>query len=743
MPKVIAQATYVDREPYGHLGYSTVLVPLPKHHLNSRSMQPRRVPQGVAVIPSAIGSISCARARPTLPTGLSVRVPDISCSSPNCFAFPMSAEEPPKPLLHRQKCLSLRGRTADDVMVTVLVYLGHYLDAARILAISLSRAYEAAQASFNAIDALPSLYDADGEPYSEHSEAPSSVGIARGPSHVTASSLSEYTRTLSTRARLTKSLLEALRSSTTSLPSQAQPIPLGNLDHPTAVELVFREALSAHIEVGAEFGTDPMKHFRKRRRRMDTPPSDVRLCRPARAAGPLLNPTHVGRMGITRVACVSAAAWLVSVCGLISLLAYLSFSFVAAKQYPAVSLTFTREERLRLPIITVCPSFSNAPLFPRGSSVQVKGLPPLVTISEVHLPVPPLSQIRINKYPRSLDNVEEVILGGGLRGPKSCEHNLTPQVLNSMQPALSSSMSGGSCTSCLRFGLLKPVHLESGKRHKVILNVAVNRLWSACQHDDPGGNSYFDDSVITWFIAIIASNLGTMLKKKYLTDPTLALAGAHGINLNNVSKQRAEFLFRPNSSDAQAGRDFFCNTLFASGLFYPGGSHSLPDIRYAWNSSAKFWSRGHGSAGPYWNVGETKAQDCTSVDTCPASADSVSNVHALRIYADDVSTLTADTYANSSTYLHMSDNNFNVDIAMRRKTHKTSVSVQAAVVTSHLIRHHLGQEYPFDVSSFVLYFDRFLTENVGETTVYAPWQFFLDVLNSVSLFTGLSFYTVS
>jgi hypothetical protein len=145
-----------------------------------------------------------------------------------------------------------------------------------------------------------------------------------------------------------------------------------------------------------------------------------------------------------------------------------------------------------------------------------------------------------------------------------------------------------------------------------------------------------------------------------------------------------------------------------------------------------------------WDVGESKARDCSADNTCPVVDDSVSNVHAFRIFAEDVSTQTADTYSNASTFLHMSDISSNVVIAIRRKLHRSrAVPVEAAVVTSHLTSHYMGQEYPFSVSSFEFCFDCFLTENIGEATVYTSWQFFLDIINSVSLFTGLSFYTVS
>jgi hypothetical protein len=229
--------------------------------------------------------------------------------------------------------------------------------------------------------------------------------------------------------------------------------------------------------------------------------------------------------------------WMSSLCGLISLLTYLSVRFVTAKQFPSINLTFTREKQLRLPIITVCPSFLDATLFPRGATALGKGLPPLVTVSEVHLPVPSSSQMRVIKYPQSLSNVEEVILGGGLRSPKSCAQNLSPNTLNRMQSVVSTSSSGGPCSSCLRFGLLEPVNLKPGRRQKVILNAAVNRLWTACQHDDPSGSSHFDDNVITWFIEVVASGLNKLREMKYLTDPESAL---------------------PRE---EAGRDFICNTL--------------------------------------------------------------------------------------------------------------------------------------------------------------------------------------
>jgi hypothetical protein len=304
--------------------------------------------------------------------------------------------------------------------------------------------------------------------------------------------------------------------------------------------------------------------------------------------------------------------------------------------------------------------------------------------------------------------------------------------------------------------LLEPAHLKHGRRQKVILNVAVSRLWTACHHDDPGGSSYFDDNVITWFIAVVASGLNTLREMKYLTDPESALPRDRKINLEKALKQNATILLQPlATSDAQAGRDFCSNTVFGSGLFYPSGSPQLPNIRYAWNSSVKYWTRVQGSIGPHWDVVESKARDCShqpldtccqhfADNTCPEVDDSVSNVHALCIYADDVSTLIADTYSNASAFLHMSDISSNVVIAICRILHRSrAVSVEAAVVISHLTRRYMGQEYPFSVSSLEFYFDRFLTENIGDATVYTSWEFFLDIIYSVSLFTGLSFYTVS
>jgi hypothetical protein len=240
--------------------------------------------------------------------------------------------------------------------------------------------------------------------------APSSPRVTHDPSHLSTTHLEEYPRLLSTCARLTESLVEPLRFSTSSLPSSSSLISVGDAAGPTPVELVFLEALAADAQVGAEFGPNPVKHFCKKQGRFSVPQPGMRRHPRARTAGPLLDPTHVGRMGISRAACVSTAAWLLSLYGLISLLTYLSFTVVTAKQFPSISLTFTREKQLRLPINTVCPSFSDATLFPRGATALGKGLPPLVTLSEVHFPVSSSSQMRVIKYTQSLANVEQVSL---------------------------------------------------------------------------------------------------------------------------------------------------------------------------------------------------------------------------------------------------------------------------------------------------------------------------------------------
>jgi hypothetical protein len=155
---------------------------------------------------------------------------------------------------------------------------------------------------------------------------------------------------------------------------------------------------------------------------------------------------------------------------------------------------------------TVHPSFSDALLFLRGSSVQVEGPILLVTASELRLPVPCLSQMRVDRYPRSLDNVEDVVVGGGLSGPKSRAHSLTPEVLSSLQVVL----------SCIH--VRWSTHFLPSPR---TAQTRPPRVWKAAKR----GSESCRQSSIDW----TAYNLDSLRTNMYLGDPKFALPGDYVI----------------------------------------------------------------------------------------------------------------------------------------------------------------------------------------------------------------------
>jgi hypothetical protein len=175
----------------------------------------------------------------------------------NSSSVDMSSEEQAQPLLYRQKCLNLRGRTADDVRVTVRVFLDiTWMQHGTWSSRSVAPTKPCRQLSMHFM-LSPACTTLTASRIVSTPRLRSCSRITHGSIPVTTSSLSEYPRSLSTRARLTKSLIEFLRSSTSPFPSTTPSISLGNPAHPTPVELIFREALAAHTKVGAELGPQP------------------------------------------------------------------------------------------------------------------------------------------------------------------------------------------------------------------------------------------------------------------------------------------------------------------------------------------------------------------------------------------------------------------------------------------------------------------------------------------------------
>jgi hypothetical protein len=506
----------------------------------------------------------------------------------------------------------------------------------------------------------------------------------------------------------------------------------------SAVETILASAIDLHVRAGARIGPNPVSHFL------------------AVAAGHL-SPPHAPTMRSSRNlfikrcgACMSIVAWFLTLTALVSVLALLTDAFLHSRSFPVSDISLRHESQLRLPIISICPTFSAIPLFPRGANHSAANhsaltLPPLFTFTSLRLPGSSSPVL----FPHSLDNVEEVAIG---RDPAACaasaHASLTPQILNASRSDLSTNAFGDisvACAACLRFGARIPVMLEAGySRKSVVLHVGVSRLWSACHFNDFEGVSSISNRVTQGFADLLAAKIDDLRNKGYLNDP----AAAH--DLARATPANASALFHPlaiSPETQSASKDLFCNIVFASGIFYPTASSPPPAIRYIWDKSLGFWARVPGSAGPYWDVDRIKPRSCSvngdGSSTCPIEDDALANANALRIYVQDASTLTnRSSPVDPSTFLHADDSDVSISFSFRRKQRgEGPMGIVATTALTNRVPTNIDSLRQYVMAELDFSFDRHLTEYIGETAIYSTWQYSLDFLNTVSLFTGLSFFS--
>jgi hypothetical protein len=457
---------------------------------------------------------------------------------------------------------------------------------------------------------------------------------------------------------------------------------------------------------------------------------------------------------------LSTIAWLLTLGGLFAVIHHLSQSYYRDRSHPAMKLTFQRPSTLRLPTITVCPGHSHTPNFATGGPQGSGRLPswPLMTISSIGTPYSSLE----THYPNSMKNLvevprEELVPNGSSETkPRNCDKSnvlMNAAKLGGVSKREDSAgLYDGHCNSCLQFRRDKPIHMTDTSPFR--FTVALNRLYDFCLYNQ----GQETDRVMKTFHSILAENLDTLKRRRVLIDP-LNETSLQILGKGDVLKAAELFEFRPAPVPGGGPKvlsvqtDFLCNVLFISGLWYPA-SVEHPDVSYVWDATAQYWVRKRDSVGPYWNLTakiprsecrEGSAAGLLSALCLDAATSGLLNSHFVVYAADDESTLPGVHVLNTSR-----DFQYPVDSSVTRAQFKFRRRVMPsghAVIESPAVLMSRGmiQSSAVDMYRYVsleFSFDGLLTEVWGTRRAYKAWEYVVDILMAVVLFTGLSFFTL-
>ena len=491
----------------------------------------------------------------------------------------------------------------------------------------------------------------------------------------------------------------------------------------------------------------------------DTGRSSSSHAKPAGAAGVVGAGAPKKRSsGLKRAMLLSICAWLVAFVGLTVFVVFLTKSYIDSRNNPVITRSFETVRSLDLPVMSICSTNSDVPSFADFPTDEYKGLP-IFTLSEAEFldtndnyttPLRSLSKNGTQK--QAPGGFETRILGPS---EEQCESTLArlnatkaSESLGQVVLPLEDKVRCAQCITIGRDGAIPVManRSEAGLPSGLSINVVMSRLYAFCFVDSVRNLA----TVQSLFVAELERNA------KALVDAGI-LKFDDSVPLNDSEKVTTALWVQPgDQEDTLGGKeiDFYCNVYFFSGFFYPT-EPKKPDVRYV--HKMKFpqqWDRVEDSKGPYFellrqpSIKKLLSQESLGLRPREDEVDTFSllSTVALSIYAEDrdVMRSSESSVVNTTSLVAQIDRSKGALVRFRQQGSIGSASsvVRVATLSTTDDRPQESEEGAYFSNRLNFTYDRFLKEVLSEQQTYSEWQYIADLLEVLTLFTGLSFYSV-
>lgn len=443
--------------------------------------------------------------------------------------------------------------------------------------------------------------------------------------------------------------------------------------------------------------------------------------------------------------CLNIAAGLVSFILLAVALSFLISAFVRAQRHPFLQAKYTNSSELQVPIVTICARFPDVHTFYKGAGAVDKrftGLPIVTLTRYEHVQ----SGEEIS-YPDTEKLLDERVLGANRT---YCERRLS--VMDSRRFSdgigLGPRVAPDRCSSCLRLGFKKNITLRADKASNTLnfagvrLDFAISGLFSFCRFE----RDRTQNGVLGLFAKELYSRKDDLLRTGVISDPE---GKANFSNPNVFGWPTLQIHPDLEGDSNNFAVDFYCNVYFFSGIYYPTANN---DVGFVYNSTLRFWNRNPLKKGPFLNSFPREAQG-TGVGEAlkrlrkPSNDTLVSwlSVVSLDVYMEDIKEVDKSPTATVNQTAFVGTVDANRDASFKVRISQSVLGRREIVVTSRVDNHRLPPPNfpkPSSQSRIELDFSRYFVESLDTTRNFPVALFVADLLNYISLFTGLSFYTL-
>lgn len=437
-----------------------------------------------------------------------------------------------------------------------------------------------------------------------------------------------------------------------------------------------------------------------------------------------------------RIMCI-ALAWGLALSGMVLSIAFLTGEFANAQKNLALQVVRTPEVPMQLPAITICSDDHGIPPFTEYPTPEFPGLP-LFTISlylrtNRSLKAPEHYTVLPNTLPQAENSpIESVLVSSGKKFCTKPGFNVNREMNSLLAVSTTGSFtdhgrSSSSCQYCLRIGhiqreLLQPIAREQTAamfKPAVQILVSKSRMYGICQSSYQFGNLLIDQ--------LIASELlryAPELEQRGILD-------FNGQNYSVLSK-----LLRQYGIAKYA--DFYCNTYFFSGFFYPSLDNANISYRFT-GELPNVWEKV--GTGPYFSVYRWDPSHPTIVGPSKEALwRDIYTLGGIRLYAEDADALNSSNPVAPRTEFAVLDRlkgsavftfkKMSVLERIEYKVKKTVTHVSEFSVKLVDI-FHLG----FD-------FEIFEMEHVYSYSTMTWSEFVTDIFEFIGLFTGICIFTL-
>lgn len=432
-----------------------------------------------------------------------------------------------------------------------------------------------------------------------------------------------------------------------------------------------------------------------------------------------------------------ALAWSLAIVGMILSIGFLTRDFVIAQRNLAIQFDRSQIMPLQLPAVTICSNHYGVPPFTDYPTTEFPGLP-LFAISLYNrnnrsLKLQKLSVTFPSTSPRMAGSPVEPVLV--TNEERSCQtpgfdvHRETKllRAVSMTGSVTQTEKNGSNCQYCFRIGykqreILKPINTyQSAATFEPAIQIVVSkpRLYGVCQSSFQSGYSFVEK--------LIASELlqhASELEQR-------GILNFDGHNHSVLAKTLREY-------GVSRSAEFYCNTYFFSGFFYPSLDRANISYRFS-GEMPNIWEQV--GSGPYFSVYSWDPDD--SVVVGPNTETLWRDTYTLggiRLYAEDADTASPSRIVSPLTEFAVLDHLIAGCVFTFRKVN-TLGRIQYPVKKS--VTHRAESEIKL-VDFFRIGFD-FESYEVERIYAYATmsWtEYVTDIFEFIGLFTGICIFTL-